>query len=70
MGAARDVAEAEDVGEIVGMTDDIVRRLEEHGQALTQQRKQRGKSLPESLANKDALVNYKQTAVETVCNLF
>uniref|UniRef100_A0A914VWA8 Pre-mRNA-processing factor 19 n=1 Tax=Plectus sambesii TaxID=2011161 RepID=A0A914VWA8_9BILA len=51
--------------EEAGMTDDVIRKLQDKATVLTAARKQRGKSVPEGLAKSDDVKSFKQTAVHT-----
>jgi pre-mRNA-processing factor 19 len=61
--ANNDTEMAED--ELPGVNDEVTERIAKMGVELSNQRKQRGKKLPEGLVDADTLSNFKQTACHT-----
>ncbi|KAI6183390.1 Pre-mRNA-processing factor 19 [Aphelenchoides bicaudatus] len=58
-----DIEMAED--DLPGMNDEVTEKIANMGVELSNQRKQRGKKLPEGLADVDSIASYKQTSYQT-----
>ena len=64
-------------GEPIGLSEEVVSKLQEKASVLTAERKKKGKRLPEDLVSTDDIRNYKQVChfewataqVHLVCNL-
>ncbi|XP_076808740.1 pre-mRNA-processing factor 19-like [Clavelina lepadiformis] len=56
------VDKTEDDGEPIGLTEDVIQKLQDKASVLTTERKKRGKRMPEDLAVADDLRNYRQVA--------
>jgi pre-mRNA-processing factor 19 len=57
--------------EAEGLTKEIIAQLQDKATVLTQERKRRGKTVPEGLAVADSIKNYKTIASHPVSkNLF
>lgn len=63
MSANNDVEMTED--ELPGMNDEVTDKIARMGVELSNQRKQRGKKLPDGLTDVETLSNFKQTACHT-----
>ncbi|KAK2155572.1 hypothetical protein LSH36_236g00042 [Paralvinella palmiformis] len=61
-GADAGIERAEEPMEEAGMTDDILQKLQDKATLLTAERKKRGKTVPEGLANSDDIRSYRQLA--------
>uniref|UniRef100_A0A8I6AD08 Pre-mRNA-processing factor 19 n=1 Tax=Rattus norvegicus TaxID=10116 RepID=A0A8I6AD08_RAT len=51
-----------DLGELVGMTPEIIQKLQDKATVLTTERKKRGKTVPEELVKPEELSKYRQVA--------
>ncbi|XP_060679440.1 pre-mRNA-processing factor 19 [Hemiscyllium ocellatum] len=60
--AAPGAGEPMDVGEQVGMTPEIIQKLQDKATVLTTERKKRGKTVPEELVRGEDLSKYRQVA--------
>jgi len=67
---APDAAAAPQLAEQTGITPDVVQRLQEKASVLTQERKQRGRTVPEDLATHEVVRTYQQLASHPVRNLY
>uniref|UniRef100_A0A803VJZ2 Pre-mRNA-processing factor 19 n=1 Tax=Ficedula albicollis TaxID=59894 RepID=A0A803VJZ2_FICAL len=54
--------EAMDLGELAGMTPEIIQKLQDKATVLTTERKKRGKTVPEELVKPEELSKYRQVA--------
>ncbi|XP_009580402.1 PREDICTED: pre-mRNA-processing factor 19, partial [Fulmarus glacialis] len=54
--------ESMDLGELVGMTPEIIQKLQDKATVLTTERKKRGKTVPEELVKPEELSKYRQVA--------
>ena len=52
--------------EAAGLTPEIISQLQDKATVLTQERKRRGKTVPEGLATADMIKNYKTLASHPV----
>lgn len=52
--------------EPAGMTSDIIQKLKDKATVLTQERKRRGREIPEGLMSQEHLRNFKTTSSQTV----
>lgn len=55
-----------DLGELVGMTPEIIQKLQDKATVLTTERKKRGKTVPEELVKPEELSKYRQVASHVV----
>ncbi|XP_077106919.1 pre-mRNA-processing factor 19 [Ranitomeya variabilis] len=55
-------AEAMDLGELVGMSTEIIQKLQDKATVLTTERKKRGKTVPEDLVKPEELSKYHQVS--------
>lgn len=62
-GANPDVDMGED--DLPGMNDEVTEKIANMGVELSNQRKQKGKKLPEGLTDVETLASFKQTAYHT-----
>ena len=53
--------------EAAGLTPEIIAQLQDKATVLTQERKRRGKTMPEGLATAEAVKAYKTLASHPVC---
>lgn len=53
--------------EEAGITDDIIQKLQKKATVLTQERKRRGRSVPEDLFSQDAIKSFQTLASHPVC---
>ncbi|KAF2985014.1 hypothetical protein EK904_001870, partial [Melospiza melodia maxima] len=51
-----------DLGELAGMTPEIIQKLQDKATVLTTERKKRGKTVPEELVKPEELSKYRQVA--------
>lgn len=49
------------------MSDDVTSKIQARADILTNERKRRGKTVPEGLASSDDISQYRQLASHTVC---
>uniref|UniRef100_A0A669R1V6 Pre-mRNA-processing factor 19 n=7 Tax=Amniota TaxID=32524 RepID=A0A669R1V6_PHACC len=54
--------ESMDLGELAGMTPEIIQKLQDKATVLTTERKKRGKTVPEELVKPEELSKYRQVA--------
>ncbi|XP_009875280.1 PREDICTED: pre-mRNA-processing factor 19, partial [Apaloderma vittatum] len=54
--------DAMDLGELAGMTPEIIQKLQDKATVLTTERKKRGKTVPEELVKPEELSKYRQVA--------
>uniref|UniRef100_H2YDK7 Pre-mRNA-processing factor 19 n=1 Tax=Ciona savignyi TaxID=51511 RepID=H2YDK7_CIOSA len=59
---AMQVDKQQDDGEPIGLTEDVIQKLQDKASVLTSERKKRGKRMPEDLASADDIREYKQIA--------
>ncbi|NXI58687.1 PRP19 factor, partial [Chloroceryle aenea] len=59
---AAGAGEAMDLGELAGMTPEIIQKLQDKATVLTTERKKRGKTVPEELVKPEELSKYRQVA--------
>jgi len=55
--------------EEAGITDDIIKKLQEKATVLTQERKKRGRTVPEDLMDQESLKGFKTLASHPVSNI-
>lgn len=55
--------------EQAGITEDIIQKLQEKATVLTQERKKRGRSVPEDLLTQDTIKSFQTLASHPVCLL-
>lgn len=55
--------------EEAGITDEIIKKLQEKATVLTQERKKRGRTVPEDLIDQESLKGFKTLASHPVCNI-
>ena len=57
--------EKEEEGELVGLTEEVIQKLQDKASVLTAERKKRGKRMPEDLVAADDIRNYRPVASHT-----
>ena len=68
--AAMEQGGAGDSQEVTGITEEIVEKLQEKATVLTQERKKRGKTVPEGLATADSIKQFvAKSRFVVICNL-
>jgi pre-mRNA-processing factor 19 len=55
--------------EEAGITDEIIKKLQEKATVLTQERKKRGRTVPEDLIDQESLKGFKTLASHPVSNI-
>ena len=67
--AAMEQGGAGDSQEVTGITEEIVEKLQEKATVLTQERKKRGKTVPEGLATADSIKQFvAKSRFDVLCN--
>lgn len=56
--------------EQAGMTADVIQKLQDKGTILTQERKRRGRNIPEELMSQDYIINFHTYASHPVSLYF